>query len=233
MFYESLSSFLDTGSGTILPIEDNGEEYWKKELDIVWKSGIHFVAWRSLFRRGLTMYCVMRDGQSVSQQFYSAKSEDELLRMMQYVINDIEDGKYNNKKTLSEQIRAKVEERGLVSYMNNTKWHEFLNAVMEKAPRNCLQYKTVFEDAPPVGYWDIFSDEDIMHMNLAQIEWLKIKHVLTEKTHIGALVPCKTVTHDKKDDILQILNDYNISYEYDEKEQAFIVYGYKQPSLID
>lgn len=31
----------------------------------------------------------------------------------------------------------------------------------------------------------------------------------------------------KKDEILQIFHDYNIPYEYDESENAFIIYGYK------
>ena len=111
--------------------------------------------------------------------------------------------------------------------MNNTKWHELLDAMMEKVPNNCMKYKTIFEDDEPAEYWDIFSDEELAHMNLAEIEWLKISSILKESRYIGALLPCQITEYDKKEEILQIMREYNIPYEYDENEKIFIVYGYK------
>ena len=226
-FYDTLSERLDPRSGKAVQSAENDGEYWKSVLDIRWKGDIHFTVTKALFRRGLAVYCVMRDGQLLSPQYYAAKPDDTLLRAMQHIIDDIESGKYNNKKTLKEKIRELISERELVSYMNNTKWREFLGALREKAPDNCLQYKTVFEEEAPAEYRDIFSDEELEHMELSQIEWLKIKSTLTEYEHIGALLPPKVRTHDKKEELLQIMREYNIPYEYDEDEQTFIVYGYK------
>lgn len=64
-------------------------------------------------------------------------------------------------------------------------------------------------------------------MNLAQIEWLKIRHTVNNYKHIGVLVPPEVEIHDKKDSVLEILEQYSIPYQYIEEEQAFIVYGYK------
>jgi len=63
--------------------------------------------------------------------------------------------------------------------MNNTKWHELLNDIREKIPDINLQYKTLFEEESPDVYWELYGDEEIDGMNLAKIEWLRIKHVRT------------------------------------------------------
>ena len=61
----------------------------------------------------------MRDGQELSPTCRITKPDDDSIKCMQHVINDIEDGKYRNKKTLREKIKLFVEENGLASFMNN------------------------------------------------------------------------------------------------------------------
>jgi len=42
-----------------------------------------------------------------------------------------------------------------------------------------LQYKTFLEKESSDVYWELYGDEEIDGMNLAKIEWLRIKHVRT------------------------------------------------------
>ena len=226
MLYEILCKELNAGSGKIHEIPLQNTKYWQVAFDVSWKCGLHFIVVESLFRRG-GHYYVERDKQAVSPTYCFNKIDNELFKRMQRMIDEIDSGKYRNKKTLSEKIHSLVEQKGLVSYMNNTKWHELFNAVNENIPYIDLQYKTIFEDKSPDEYWELYGDEEIEHMNLAQIEWLKIKPIKTEYTHIGMLVSPKIQTYDKNSEILKILHQYNISYEYDETEQVFIIYGYK------
>ncbi len=219
---------LNAVNGEVQQIEIPEQGYWNKIFDIAWKDGMHFVVYifsTQEYKSG--MYCVEKNGEQISLTYQFSKVDDSLLRRMQRVIDEIEAGKYKNKKTLSEKIASIVNQRGLVSYMNNTKWRELLSALKEELPDIDLQYKTLFEEESPDVYWSFFGDEYLEIMNPAQIEWFRIKCVITEVKHIGMLVPPKVKTYDKKDEILKILKRYSIPYEYDEKESAFLVYGYK------
>ncbi len=227
LFYESLCKTLDPRSGKIQPIDKTNENSCKKVLDIVWKGGIHFIVESAKYCYGYSY--VMRDGQELSPLYRIDKPGDDSLKCMQHVIDDIEDGKYKNKKTLREKIKSFVEENGLASYMNNTKWCELINDIMEKAPWDCVQYKTLFEKSAPNYFWDLNNDEDLVYkvLELSEIEWMKIKHVQTVSEYIGRLVPDKIQTYDHKSLFLEILQKHSIPYEYDESEQIFIVYGYR------
>ena len=46
----------------------------------------------------------MRDGQILSPTYRITRPDDDSIKCMQHVIDDIEDGKYRNKKTLREKI---------------------------------------------------------------------------------------------------------------------------------
>ena len=229
LFYESLYKKLNPRSGEFQPIDNTNETGWKKVLDIKWKGGIHFIIESSYYWLG--HYYVMRDKQELSPWYHFEKPDD--LKFVQRLIDDIEDGKYRNKKTWHEQIKSFVEEKSLVSYMNNTKWRELVNDLMEKAPWDCVQYKTLFEkNAPePDVFWNLHGDEDFNFgsktLDLSEIEWMKIKHVETVREHIGLLVPDKIQTIDHKSLILEILQKHSIPYEYNETEQTFIIYGYR------
>ena len=227
MLYDVLREKLDPRSGVIQEKAPKENEYWQTTFDVVWKGSIHFIVVESLFRRSYGHYYVMRDNQLISPSFSYTKIEDSLYSTLQGMIDDIECGKYNNKKTLSEKIRSFVEQNGLVSYMNNTKWCELFSAISKKIPDIEFQYKLIFDEAEPDVYWEYYGDEELKYMNLAQIEWLKIKHTVNNYKHIGVLVPPEVEIHDKKDSVLEILEQYSIPYQYIEEEQAFIVYGYK------
>ena len=227
MLYDVLCEKLDPRSGVIQEKAANDNEFWQTALDIVWKGNVHFVVVEALFRRNYGHYYVMRDDQNISHTYCFTRVDDPLFKIIQSMIDDIESGKFANKKTLSEKIRSVTEQKGLVSYMNNTKWRELFNAISEKMPEIKFQYKSVLEENAPDEFWEYYGDEDLPYMNSAQIEWLKIRHITADYKHIGVLLPPIIHTHDKKDEILRILQQYNINYEYNEDEQVFIVYGYK------
>ncbi len=205
MLYELLCKELNPRKGKIREMSLQNNKYWKIIFDVSWKGNFHFIVVELLFRRG-GYYYVERDQQAISLTYWFNQIDHELVKKMQRMIDEIDHGKYRNKKTLSEKIHLFVEQKGLVSYMNNTKWHELFNALNENIPTIDLQYKTIFDDESPDVYWDLYGDEEIEHMNLAQIEWLKIKPVKTEYTHIGMLVSPQIRTYDKKGEILKILH---------------------------
>lgn len=227
MLYDLLCEKLDPRSGVIQEKSPKNNEYFQIAFDVVWKGHIHFIVVESLFRRNYGHYYVMRDNQYISPDFAYTRIDDSLFCILQSMIDDIESGKYNSKKTLSEKFRLLVEQKGFVSYMNNTKWHELFNALSQKLPNIEFQYKSIFDEAEPDVYWEYYGDEELKYMNLAQIEWLKIRHTVNNYKHIGVLVPPEVEIHDKKDSVLEILEQYSIPYQYIEEEQAFIVYGYK------
>ena len=227
LFIESLSKRLDPRSGKIQPIDNTNENGREIVLDIEWKGGIHFIVESSKYCLGYS--CVMRDGQILSPTYRITRPDDDSIKCMQHVIDDIEYGKYRNKKTLREKIKLFVDENGLASFMNNTKWYELINDIMEKAPWECVQYKTLFEKSAPNYFWDLRYDENLVYkaLDLSEIEWMKIKHVQTICEYRGRLVPDKVETYDHKSLFFEILQKHNIPYEYDELEQTFIVYGYR------
>ena len=227
MLYDVLREKLDPHSGVVQDRVPDENKYWQTAFDAVWNGRIHFIVVESLFRRHYGHYYVMRDHQYISPCFVYTKIDDSFFRLLQSMIDDIEAGKYLNKKTLSEKIRLYTEKNGLVSCMNHTKWHEFFAAVREKIPDIEIRYKLIFEETEPDVYWKYDGDEELQYLNFAQIEWLKIRHTVINQKHIGAFVPPETEIHDKKEELLAIFKQYHIPYEFIEDEQAFLIYGYQ------
>jgi hypothetical protein len=223
IFYEKL----DSRSGFVQDSPAEGNEYWQTVFDAVWKGDIHFIVVQSRYRLNFGHYYVMRDNQIISPRYTFTKTDDSLFRLTQGMIDDIESGKYNSKKTLTEKVRDFTDQKGLVSYMNSTKWKELFGALNVTLRDIEIQYKSVFDETDPDMYWNFYGDEELNYINPVQIEWLKIRQTVTESRHIGLLVPPEIKIHDKKDKITGILEKYSIPYEYNEDEQVFIIFGYK------
>ena len=79
---------------------------------------------------------------------YSSKAINEsFVHRIWHFVNEIEHGKYKNKKSLREMIIEIVQRRGLTSCMNNTKWREFREAMEYEMPfKPPYIYKTLFEE---------------------------------------------------------------------------------------
>lgn len=89
---------------------------------------------------------------------------------MQRMIDEIESGKYNNKKTEKEKVKTIVEERNLTSFMNHTKWKELIDSIMDEMREITIKYKTVFAEEEPDMYWTLDSDELFSHMNMMMLK---------------------------------------------------------------
>ena len=146
---------------------------------------------------------------------------------MQHIIDEIEIGKYNNKKTEKEKIKQVLEERNLTSFMNNTKWKELIDSIMENMRDIPIQYKTFFDEEEPSMYWTIDADEHFFHMNMRIVEWFKIRSKFEKVLGQGRLIEPKTCVTDKKSEIECMLNKFSIPYEYDDIEKCFIIFGYR------
>ncbi len=164
---------------------------------------------------------------------YSSKAINEsFVHRIWHFVNEIEHGKYKNKKSLREMIIEIVQRRGLTSCMNNTKWREFREAMEYEMPfKPPYIYKTLFEeetgeyfefskDVPYTGDYDRESFEDY---NYKVIEWVKVRPSYYESKG-GRLVEQK-VFHEAKQEFIQILEKYSIPY--DEENGTYIIYGYR------
>ena len=70
-------------------------------------------------------------------------------------------------------------------------------------------------------------DEYFEYLNMVSIEWFKISCEIKEIKYRGRLIEDKVIIYDKRAEIYEILEKFNIPYEYDEIENAFFIYGYK------
>lgn len=146
---------------------------------------------------------------------------------MQNLINEVEYGKYNNKKTQSDKIQDVIQQKQLTSYMNNTKWKELFDEIRQ-IDRLPIMYKTIFDDTVPKFYWTIAGDEYFDFMNKALIEWFKISGSIKEYENIGRLLDPKVVQYSVSDKIVAILQKHSICYEYDEIDNSYVIYGYRK-----
>lgn len=77
-------------------------------------------------------YHVERNGESVSATRYVSKIDESTVKHFQKVIFEVNDHKYDKKKSYTDQVREIIAKRGLTSYMNQTKWSELSNILSEK-----------------------------------------------------------------------------------------------------
>ena len=63
-------------------------------------------------------YYILKNNEQISPTYHYSEINDIFLQKLQKIIDDIESGKYNNKKTPSEKIRMIVEEDSPVYEMS-------------------------------------------------------------------------------------------------------------------
>ena len=221
--YHILKEKLSVRSGELQTITCANGEMSQILFQIKWDRRISFTVhgWNHF-----GWYYVEKDNQHVSALFHYKKITDSDLGIMQNLIDEVESGKYDSKKTLSDRIHEAVQDRQLTSYMNKTKWAELLDEIGD-IPDALIMYKTLFENDAPKFYWTIAGDEQFFHMNMAQIEWLKIADTITESKHQGMLLEPKITEKYIGDRIKDILEEHSINYEYIEAEKSFLIFGYR------
>ncbi len=140
------------------------------------------------------------------------------------------DEKYRRK------ILSVIEQRGLCSMMNSTKWTELKKGVSELpfsppfvikgVDEEEAEYHQFDKDVYYGGDWGLYLDNylggDIYATPFYAVEWIKIRPRILK--HQGNLIPCTII--DETDQFLNILIKYNIPYN--ENNGVFTVYGYRQ-----
>jgi hypothetical protein len=127
-----------------------------------------------------------------------------------------------------QQLDREISKRGLVSLMNNTKWAELQEAVVEELPF-CPPYqrKLVLSSLPDpehfesdVDYFGDWSDEGLTPFY--QIEWLRVRPRFLE--HRGQLIAPEV--QSIQSEFLQILRRYHIPHRCEDNIAAIWIYGY-------
>ncbi|WP_165062567.1 MULTISPECIES: DUF6678 family protein [unclassified Adlercreutzia] len=139
----------------------------------------------------------------------------------------------SSKKTEREKIAKIISERNLVSYMNNTKWSEFIKAMREELPfEPPYDYKTLFDDSEYSSYLlkgegpfsiDYYDDENFNFSTYKTIEWVKVRPHFFELT--GGYLVKEKVWHDCEKEFVEALRKYSIPYEED--NGLYTIYGYR------
>jgi hypothetical protein len=136
----------------------------------------------------------------------------------------------NHALELKERVRKVVEEKGLSSVMNDTKWLKLQSSIVklpfappyiEKLILENKNFKEVqISDAPQwLGDWSPFYNEG-MCLFFA-IEYIKVRPRYVE--YSGRLVAPKI--YDETEEFEQLLKELHIPYE--EEYGTFTIYGYK------
>lgn len=131
-------------------------------------------------------------------------------------------------ENLKEKVFKIVKQRNLCSYMNNTKWKELINSMLNDMPFP-PPYDIKYVDLPAEDYninKDIYYHGDWYEPfqfteEYVAIEWIKIKPAILK--HRGFLISPEVI--DETQELINILEKYNIPYE--EKDGIYTIYGYR------
>ena len=219
--------FLDGEVQKFIPT-DNTEHTGVVAMDVKWKSGVHFIFYQTLWNG---YFYVMRNNEQISHTFYVGKNKNDLAINIQRLMNDINNGRYDNKMTPHELHLKYVGEKGLTGYMNNTKWNkifDIIRTIEETTGKEIsIMYKYISDVEDPVCYWSVREDE-YLHENMYKyIEWLKIQPVVCDYEYQGRLIEPKCTYYDFTSLFLEKMNAASLHYEYLQQEEVYIIYGYR------
>lgn len=219
---------IDFKSGVLQEISKD-----KKEmgciLDVRWKRNVHLVLYISKWNR-TGWYYAERNGDKVSCSHYNSKNDDNFFASVQHFVNEIENGDFDHKKTISEQIADIIQKRQLTNCMNNTKWKEFVHVMDEEMSIKIpYDYKTLFEERreDDLLFGTAYDIESFNGYHFKSVEWVKVKPKFYERRHRGRLIEDEKIYHDLEKEFLGLMDKYSIPYEYDEKTEIYTIYGYK------
>lgn len=140
----------------------------------------------------------------------------------------------NSLEKYKKKINNIVEQKGLCSMMNDTKWKELKKGISElpflppfvikSVDEEETFYHQFKEDVYYTGDWGMYLDNylggDIYATPFYAVEWIKIRPRLLK--HQGRLIKSKVI--DETDEFLAIQKKYNIPFE--EQNETYIIYGY-------
>ena len=197
-------------------------------MDVKWKSGVHFIFYQTLWRG---YYYATRNNEQISHTYHVGKHKNDLAINIQRLINDINNGRYDNKITPHELHLKNVQEKGLTGYMNNTKWNkvfDIIRTIEEETGKDIsIMYKYISDIEDPDYYWSIRGDEYLYKDMYKYIEWLKIQPIVCDCEYQGRLIEPKYTYYDCTSLLLEKMDAANLHYEYMQDEEAYIIYGYR------
>jgi hypothetical protein len=129
-------------------------------------------------------------------------------------------------KKLKKKVMSLIEQKNMVSIMNNTKWNELQKSVRELPFLPPYQLKCVTDTDEPKPFdkdvWCTGNWDDELLLPFFNIEWINVRPRYIKDR--GRLIDGEIV--DETDLFLKVLQEHSISYE--EENGAFIIYGYKK-----
>lgn len=219
--------FLDGEIQEFIPTS-NKQDTGVIAMDVKWKSGVHFIFYQTLW---FGYYYAVRNNEQISHTYHVRKHNIDLAISVQRLIRDINNGRYDNKNTPRELHLKYVQEKGLIGYMNNTKWNkifDIIRAMEEETGKDIsIMYKYISDSEDPVHYWSISGDEYLYKSMYKYIEWLKIQPIVCEYEYQGRLIEPKYTYYDYTSLLLEKMNAAGLHYEYMQDEEAYIIYGYR------
>ena len=220
-----LLSQIDFGSGMIKDSQMRADGF-----RVEYKGGLCLEFW--WWNDGYYINCYLKKEDTTILPHSSTVLNERFFQWVRHCVFEIESGKYRNKKSIREMILKETERRGLTSCMNDTKWREFLMAMVQEMPF-CPPYiyKTLFEEeegdyfdfSEDVWYTGDYDEESFADYNYKVIEWVKVRPRYYEY-HGGRLAGQK-ILHEAEQEFIEILHKYSIPYEVE--KGAYIIYGYK------
>lgn len=194
---------------------------------VCWKRNVKLVLYFTQNR--MSSYCVTRNDELVFGSYYVSKFDDAFYRNYQKLVYQIANGDFDFKKTASDRIAEVICKRNLTSYMNDTKWKEFLQVMTEEMSLKVpYDYKTLYEEEPEqLRLGTAYDAESFNWYEFKFLEWVKVKPKFCEYRHRGRLVESEKIFYDVEDEFVGWMNKYSIPYEYDAKDEVYVIYGYK------
>ena len=133
------------------------------------------------------------------------------------------------------KVKNIIQNKGMYSIMNNTKWKELKKGVSElpflppfvikAVDEEETEYHRFLHDEYRSVDWGLYLDNylggDIYATPYYAVEWIKIRPRILE--HQGRLVESKVI--DESKEFLAMLKKYNIPYV--EQGEVYIIYGYR------
>ena len=134
---------------------------------------------------------------------------------------------------LKEKVRKIIYQRNLCSYINDTKWNELRNAMMNEMPFSPPYIvKFLFEDKAEgeefffqdvyysCDWYYAFAIENHYFNGAFAVEWIKVRPRYLK--HRGQLIEPEII--EAENEFIEILKKYSIPYE--ESNGVYCIYGY-------
>lgn len=216
---------MDFKEGVVLEMNEEAMQQGRV-LDVCWKGNIHFVL--EMYSIDFGWYFAERDGEMVSCIHRVSKFDEQFYRAVQHFLGEINQGDFDHKQTVSEQVIQIIEERQLTSYMNNTKWKEFLHVMTEElSVKVPYAFRTLFDvDGRNDDCFDTcYCQECFNGYHFKSLEWVKVKPVFCERKHRGRLIADEEIWYDLEEEFVENMKKYSIPYEVE--DGIYTIYGYR------